>query len=162
MPASRSPSRDAEPAPRSRSYWPIFLIGLAARRSPVIISALPASNRHPFLPRRYTPKILSGGIWHGSAGKIKPSMPVTPEHHRGHLHPRLCYDVCRCRRTCVMGQGLGFVVDIACDHHRSTRRAAARTRQGRWTTSKTCAMSVCCVATGWPRHGGHRFQRLKM
>src|ERR1700731_3064998 len=66
MPASRSPSRDAKPAPRSRSYWPLVLIGLAA----VIIVALPASMITRFLPPSVHAEDFSGSIWHGSAGKI--------------------------------------------------------------------------------------------
>ena len=69
MPASRSPSRDAKPAPRSRSYWPLVLIGLAAVLA-VIISAMPASLVTRFLPPEVRAEDFSGSIWHGSAGKI--------------------------------------------------------------------------------------------
>ncbi len=69
MPASRSPSRDAKPAPRSRSYWPLVLIGLAAVLA-VIISAMPASLVTRFLPPGVRAEDFSGSIWHGSAGKI--------------------------------------------------------------------------------------------
>jgi hypothetical protein len=69
MPASRSPSRDAKPAPRSRSYWPLVLIGLAALLA-VIISAMPASIVTRFLPPEVRAEDFSGSIWHGSAGKI--------------------------------------------------------------------------------------------
>jgi type II secretion system (T2SS) protein N len=69
MPASRSPSRDAKPAPRSRSYWPLVLIGLAAVLA-VIISAMPASIVTRFLPPEVRAEDFSGSIWHGSAGKI--------------------------------------------------------------------------------------------
>ena len=60
MPASRSRSRDAKPAPRSRSYWPLVLIGLAAALA-VIIVALPASIITRFLPpvHRKSLKIMS-------------------------------------------------------------------------------------------------------
>jgi Type II secretion system (T2SS), protein N len=69
MPASRSPSRDAKPAPRSRSYWPLVLIGLAAVLA-VIISAVPASIVTRFLPPEVHAEDFSGSVWHGSAGKI--------------------------------------------------------------------------------------------
>src|ERR1700680_487266 len=69
MPISRSPSRDAKPAPRSRSYWPTVLIGLAALPA-VIIAALPASIIRHFLPPSVHAEDFSGSIWHGSAGKI--------------------------------------------------------------------------------------------
>src|SRR5271167_2571526 len=69
MPVSRSPSRDAKPAPRSRSYWPIVLIGLAVVLA-VAIAALPASIVTHFLPPSIRAEDFSGSIWHGSAGKI--------------------------------------------------------------------------------------------
>ena len=69
MPASRSSSRDAKPAPQSRSYWPLVLIGLAAVLA-VVISALPASVVTRFLPPEVHAEDFSGSIWHGSAGKI--------------------------------------------------------------------------------------------
>ena len=69
MPVSRSPSRNAEPAPRSRSYWPVVLIGLAAVLA-VIIAVLPASIITHFLPPSVRAEDFSGSIWHGSAGKI--------------------------------------------------------------------------------------------
>jgi hypothetical protein len=69
MPASRLPSRNAKPAPRSRSYWPVILIGLAAVLA-VIIAALPASIITHFLPPSVHAGDFSGSIWHGSAGKI--------------------------------------------------------------------------------------------
>jgi len=69
MPASRSPSRDPKPAPRSRSYWPLVLIGLAAALA-VVIFAVPASIATRFLPPEVHAEDFSGSIWHGSAGKI--------------------------------------------------------------------------------------------
>jgi hypothetical protein len=69
MPVSRSPSRNAEPAPRSRSYWLVALIGLAAVLA-VIIAVLPASIITHFLPPSVRAEDFSGSIWHGSAGKI--------------------------------------------------------------------------------------------
>jgi hypothetical protein len=69
MPASRSPSRRAEPAARSHSYWPIVLIGLAAVLA-VIIAVLPASIASHFLPPPVHAEDFSGSIWHGSAGKL--------------------------------------------------------------------------------------------
>src|ERR1700736_5611101 len=75
MPVSRSPSRApksmraAEPAPRSRSYWPVVLIGVAAVLA-VIVAALPASVITHFLPPPVLAEDFSGSIWHGSAGKI--------------------------------------------------------------------------------------------
>ena len=69
MPVSRSPSRDAKPAPRSRPYWPLVLIGLAAVLA-VVISAVPASIVTRFLPPEVHAEDFSGSIWHGSAGKI--------------------------------------------------------------------------------------------
>jgi Type II secretion system (T2SS), protein N len=69
MPASRSTRRDAKPAARSRSYWPVVLIGLAAVLA-VIIAVLPASIIRNFLPPSVRAEDFSGSIWHGSAGKI--------------------------------------------------------------------------------------------
>ena len=69
MPASRSPSRSAKPAPPSRRYWPIVLIGLAAVLA-VIVASLPASIIARFLPPVVRAEDFSGSIWHGSAGKI--------------------------------------------------------------------------------------------
>jgi len=69
MPASRSSSRTAKPAPPARSYWPIVLIGLAALLA-VIIAALPASIITRFLPPAVRAEDFSGGFWHGSAGRI--------------------------------------------------------------------------------------------
>ncbi len=69
MPVSRSPSRDTKPAPRSRSFWPIVLIGLAAVLA-VIIASLPASIITRFLPPAVHAEDFSGSLWHGSAGKI--------------------------------------------------------------------------------------------
>jgi hypothetical protein len=87
MPVSRSPSRGAKPAAqsaaarsrpaaqtrpavRSRSYWPIVLIGVAAVLA-VIVAALPASIITHFLPPSVHAEDFSGSIWHGSAGKIR-------------------------------------------------------------------------------------------
>jgi hypothetical protein len=69
MPASRSSSRSAKPAPPSRRYWPIILIGLAGVLA-VIIASLPASIVARFLPPVVRAEDFSGSIWHGSAGKI--------------------------------------------------------------------------------------------
>src|SRR6202171_4260165 len=80
MPVSRSPSRapksmraaEPAPAPRSRSYWPVVLIGVAAVLA-VIVAALPASVITHFLPPSVLAEDFSGSIWHGSAGKISVS-----------------------------------------------------------------------------------------
>jgi hypothetical protein len=74
MPVSRSPSRAESarataPAPTSRSYWPVVLIGVAAVLA-VIVAALPASIITHFLPPSVHAEDFSGSIWHGSAGKI--------------------------------------------------------------------------------------------
>lgn len=69
MPPSRSPSRAAKPAPRSRILWPVVLIGLAAVLA-VVVAALPASMIARFLPPTVHAEDFSGSIWHGSAGKI--------------------------------------------------------------------------------------------
>jgi Type II secretion system (T2SS), protein N len=69
MPASRSPSRAAEPIRRSRSLWPVILIALAALLA-VIVVELPASIVTHFLPPTVHAEDFSGSIWHGSAGKI--------------------------------------------------------------------------------------------
>ncbi len=69
MPVSRSPRRDAKPAPRPRILWPLVLIGLAAVLA-VVIAALPASMIRHLLPRTVHAEDFSGSIWHGSAGKI--------------------------------------------------------------------------------------------
>src|SRR3984957_10442461 len=69
MPASRSASRDAKAAPRSRNLWPVVLIGLAALLA-VSIAVLPASVITHFLPPSVHAEDFSGSIWHGSAGKV--------------------------------------------------------------------------------------------
>ena len=69
MPTSRSPSRGADPDPRSRSYGPLILIGLAAVLA-VVIASLPASLVAHFLPAFVHAEDYSGSLWHGSAGKI--------------------------------------------------------------------------------------------
>jgi len=69
MPASRSPNRGANAEPRSRSYWPLVAIGLAAVIA-VSVAALPASMLTHFLPARVSAQDFSGSVWHGSAGKI--------------------------------------------------------------------------------------------
>src|SRR5260221_5417896 len=69
MQASRSPSGDAKPAPRSRSYRPIVLIGLAAAAAVTIVS-LPASIIARLLPPAVHAEDFSGSVWHGSTGKI--------------------------------------------------------------------------------------------
>ncbi|MHB8476172.1 MAG: type II secretion system protein N [Steroidobacteraceae bacterium] len=69
MPVSRSASRDAKAAPRSRKLWPVVLIGLAALIA-VSLAALPASVITHFLPPSVHAEDFSGNIWHGSAGKI--------------------------------------------------------------------------------------------
>src|ERR1700722_7844626 len=70
MPTSRSPSRGTEPAPRSRSYGPLVLIGLAAVLA-VVIASLPAPLVPHFLPPFVHAEDYSGSLWHGSAGKIR-------------------------------------------------------------------------------------------
>jgi hypothetical protein len=83
MPASRSPNRGAKSAgasvkqrgrdlgdaPRSRSYWPFVLLGMAAVLT-VIVAALPASVVTHFLPSSIHAEDFSGSIWHGSTGKF--------------------------------------------------------------------------------------------
>jgi hypothetical protein len=69
MPVSRSSNRDAKPSPRSRTLWPVVLIGLAAVLA-VIIAALPASIITHFLPPSVHAEDFSGSVWHGSAGRI--------------------------------------------------------------------------------------------
>ena len=69
MPASRSPHRGAEPAPRSRIFWPLFLIGFGAALA-VIVSSLPASVITHVLPPSVRAEDFSGNLWHGSAGRI--------------------------------------------------------------------------------------------
>jgi Type II secretion system (T2SS), protein N len=69
MPVSRSPNRDTKPVPRSRSIWPLVLIGLVAVLA-VIVAALPASAVAHFLPASVQAEDFSGSIWHGSAGKF--------------------------------------------------------------------------------------------
>jgi Type II secretion system (T2SS), protein N len=109
MPASRSPSRDAKPAPRTRSYWPVVLIGLAAVLA-VIIAALPASIITHFLPPSVHADDFSGSIWHGSAGKISVDARDAGA-LEWHLHPAalLGMDV----SADVHWVKVGFVVDAA-------------------------------------------------
>src|SRR3984957_13964805 len=69
MPVSRSLKRAAEPPARSRSYWPLILVGLAAVLA-VIITALPASIIAHFLPPNVQAEDFSVRLWRGSAGKV--------------------------------------------------------------------------------------------
>ena len=69
MPASRSPRRSAEPAARSRSHWPLILIGIAAI-AVTSVAVLPASIAARFLPPTVVAEDFSGSLWHGSAGRI--------------------------------------------------------------------------------------------
>jgi len=69
MPASRSPSRTAKPAPPTHSYWPMVLIGLVAVFA-VIVIELPASIITRMLPPSVSAEDFSGSFWHGSAGRI--------------------------------------------------------------------------------------------
>jgi hypothetical protein len=69
MPPSPSRARDTEPAVRSRSVWPIILIGALAVLG-VIMAALPASIVAHFLPPTIHAEDFSGSVWHGSAGRI--------------------------------------------------------------------------------------------
>ncbi len=69
MPRSPSPARDTKPTARSRTLWPIIVIGVVAVLG-VIAAALPASIAARFLPAAVHADDFSGTIWHGSAGKI--------------------------------------------------------------------------------------------
>jgi Type II secretion system (T2SS), protein N len=69
MPRSPLPGRVAKPATRSRTLWPIILIGALAVIG-VIAATLPASLVTHFLPPIIHAEDFSGSIWHGSAGKI--------------------------------------------------------------------------------------------
>jgi len=121
MPASRSPSRDAEPAPRSRSYWPIVLIGLAAALA-VIISALPASIVTRFLPPEVHAEDFSGSIWHGSAGKISVNARDAGA-LEWHLHPAALLGMQV--SADVRWVKVGFVVDAAVNIDRQGASAHA-------------------------------------
>jgi Type II secretion system (T2SS), protein N len=109
MPASRSPSRNAKPAPRSRSYWPLVLIGLAAVLA-VIIVALPASIITRFLPPSVHAEDFSGSIWHGSAGRISVDARDAGA-LEWHLHPAALLGMAAAAD--VHWVKVGFVVDAA-------------------------------------------------
>ncbi len=66
---ARSPSRGAEPPPRSRTVWPLILIGLGAVLA-VVLTSLPASLLKHGLPPLVHAEDFSGSLWHGSAGRI--------------------------------------------------------------------------------------------
>jgi Type II secretion system (T2SS), protein N len=69
MPRSPSPVRSTSPPARSRSIWPIILIGALAVFG-VIAAVLPASIAARFLPPTIHAEDFSGTLWHGSAGRI--------------------------------------------------------------------------------------------
>jgi hypothetical protein len=69
MPRSPLPGRDANSPARSRTLWPIILIGALAVLG-VITAALPASMVTHFLPPALHAEDFSGTLWHGSAGRI--------------------------------------------------------------------------------------------
>jgi hypothetical protein len=66
---SRQAGSNLDHAPRSRSYWPFVLLGVAAVLA-VIVAALPASVVGHFLPPTVHAEDFSGSIWHGSTGKF--------------------------------------------------------------------------------------------
>jgi hypothetical protein len=109
MPASRSPRRAAEPAPRSRSHWPLILIGLATLLA-VIVVALPASIVTHFLPPSVHAGDFSGSLWHGSAGRISVNA-----HDAGalewRLHPAALFGMAV--DADVHWVKVGFVIDAA-------------------------------------------------
>jgi hypothetical protein len=67
--AKPSLSRGAKPVPRSRTVWPLILIGLAGVLV-VILASLPASVITHVLPPFVHAEDFSGSLWHGSAGRI--------------------------------------------------------------------------------------------
>src|ERR1700682_5367151 len=121
MPASRSASRDAKPAPQQRSYWLVILISLAAVLA-VVIAVLPASIITHFLPPSVRAEDFSGNIWHGSAGKISFNARDAGA-LEWRLHPKalLGMDVA----ADVHWVKVGFVVDAAVniDRHGLTAHA---------------------------------------
>ena len=152
MPASRSPSRVAKPAPRSRSHWPIVLIGLAAVLA-VIISAMPASLVTRFLPPEVRAEDFSGSIWHGSAGKISVNA-----RDAGALEWRL-------RPAALLGMQVsadvhwvkvGFVVDAAVNIDRQGVSAHAVKGGGPIEDLRDFG-----VATGWRGTADINFSELK-
>ncbi len=87
MPASRSPSRRADSAPRvsprpshsrhaeppaRRSLRPTLLVGalILLATAAIVVFALPASLISRFLPPTVRAEDFSGSIWHGSVGRI--------------------------------------------------------------------------------------------
>jgi hypothetical protein len=72
MPISRSPNRYVKPAAGRRAVWPLVLLGLIGLAAvlAVVVASLPASAIAHFLPQYVRAEDFSGGIWHGSAGKL--------------------------------------------------------------------------------------------
>ena len=66
---ANSPSRGAKPPPRSRTVWPLILIGLGTILA-VVLTSLPASIITHGLPPSVHAEDFSGSLWHGSAGKV--------------------------------------------------------------------------------------------
>jgi len=69
MPASTSPRRGIDRAPRPTRRWPFFLVGLIVLAG-VVIAVLPASLIERFLPAQVRAEDYSGSFLHGAAGKI--------------------------------------------------------------------------------------------
>jgi hypothetical protein len=152
MPVSRSPSRNAKPAPQSRSHWPLVLIGLAAVLA-VIIAVLPASIVTHFLPPSVHAEDFSGNIWHGSAGKISVNARDAGA-LEWRLHPKalLGMDVA----ADVHWVKVGFVVDAAVNIDRQGFTARAVRGGGPIEDLRDFG-----VAPGWRGTADIKFSELK-
>jgi Type II secretion system (T2SS), protein N len=115
MPASRSTNRAAEPAPRSRSYWPLILVGLAAVLA-VIITALPASIITHFLPPAVHAEDFSGSLWHGSAGKLSVNARDAGA-LEWQLHPKELLGMAVAADLRWVKQGFVVTADVQLDGH---------------------------------------------
>ncbi len=118
MPTSRSPSRGtkpaAPPAPPSRSYWPIALIGFLAVLG-VIVAVLPASIITHFLPPPVHVEDFSGSLWHGSAGRISVASRDAGA-VEWHLHPAAL--LAMTLAVDLHWVKVGFVIDAAVEINR--------------------------------------------
>jgi hypothetical protein len=106
---SKQAGRNLDDSPRSRSYWPFVLLGVAAVLA-VIVAALPASVVTHFLPPAVHAEDFSGSIWHGSTGKFSVGARQAGA-LEWHVHPRALLDMAVAAD--LHWVKVGFVIDAA-------------------------------------------------
>jgi|ERR1700722_13016386 len=152
MPVSRSLKRAAEPPARSRSYWPLILVGLAAVLA-VIITALPASIIAHFLPPTVQAEDFSGSLWHGSAGKVSVNARDAGA-FEWQLHPKDLFGMTVAANLRWVKQGFMLTGAVRLDGH----GIAARDIKGGGPIEDLRDLGV---AAGWRGSADVNFSELK-